>query len=202
MGFSRQEHWSGLPFPSPMHESEKWKWSRSVVSNSLRPHGLQPTRLLHPWDFPGNSTGVGWHWLPLLFTVKISSSYGLLPWGITFYFTPFRNWKFSRPVMSDSLQPHGLQTTRLLHPQVFPGKSTGVGCYFLLQRIFPTQGSNLGLPHCRQTLYRLSHQESLILRVITMRNNFVLYTTQRLHTNSPPTRFNLWTCFNWSVKCY
>ena len=30
LGFSRQEHWSGLPFPSPMHESEKWKWSRSV----------------------------------------------------------------------------------------------------------------------------------------------------------------------------
>ena len=33
-GFSRQEHWSGLPCPSPMHESEKWKWSRSVVSDS------------------------------------------------------------------------------------------------------------------------------------------------------------------------
>ena len=30
LGFSRQEHWSGLPFPSPMHESEKWKWSCSV----------------------------------------------------------------------------------------------------------------------------------------------------------------------------
>ena len=30
LGFSRQEHWSGLPFPPPMHESEKWKWSRSV----------------------------------------------------------------------------------------------------------------------------------------------------------------------------
>ena len=55
----RQEHWSGLPFPSPMHESEKWKWSRSVVSDSLRPHGLQPTRLLCPWDFPGKNTGVG-----------------------------------------------------------------------------------------------------------------------------------------------
>ena len=52
LGFSRQEHWSGLPFPSPMHESKKWKWSRSVVSDSLWPHGLQPTRLLHPWDFP------------------------------------------------------------------------------------------------------------------------------------------------------
>ena len=40
-----------------------WKWSRSVVSDSLRPHGLQPTRLLHPWDFPGKSTGVGYHFL-------------------------------------------------------------------------------------------------------------------------------------------
>ena len=37
LGFSRQEHWSGLPFPSPMHESEKWKWSRSVVSDSATP---------------------------------------------------------------------------------------------------------------------------------------------------------------------
>ena len=63
LGFSRQEHWSGLPFPSPMHEREKWKWSRSVVSDSSRPHGLQPTRLLHPWDFPGKSTGVGCHCL-------------------------------------------------------------------------------------------------------------------------------------------
>ena len=63
LGFSRQEHWSGLPFPSPMHESEKWKWSRSVVSDSQRPHGLQPTRLLRPWDFPGKSTGVGCHCL-------------------------------------------------------------------------------------------------------------------------------------------
>ena len=61
LGFSRQEHWSGLPFPSPVHESEKWKWSRSVMSDSLRPHELQPTRLLHPWDLPGKSTGVGCH---------------------------------------------------------------------------------------------------------------------------------------------
>ena len=63
LGFSRQEHWSGLPFPSPMHASEKGKWSRSVLSDSLRPHGPQPTRLLHPWDFPGKSTGIGCHCL-------------------------------------------------------------------------------------------------------------------------------------------
>ena len=59
LGFSKQEHWSGLPFPSPMHENDKWKWNCSVVSNPQRPHGLQPSRLLCPWDFPGKSTGVG-----------------------------------------------------------------------------------------------------------------------------------------------
>ena len=37
LGFSRQKHWSGLPFPSPMHESEKWKWSHSVMSDSATP---------------------------------------------------------------------------------------------------------------------------------------------------------------------
>ena len=63
LGFSRQEHWSGVPLPSPMHESEKWKWSHSVVSDSSWLHGLQPTRLLHPWGFPGKSTGVGCHCL-------------------------------------------------------------------------------------------------------------------------------------------
>src|SRR5574337_236927 len=42
LGFSRQEHWSGLPFPSPMHESEKQSYS--VMSNSSRAHGLKPTR--------------------------------------------------------------------------------------------------------------------------------------------------------------
>ena len=42
-------------------------------------------------------------------------------------------------------------------PGTFPGKNARVSCQFLLQGIFLTQGSNLGLPHCRQTLYRLSH---------------------------------------------
>ena len=65
LGFSRQEHWSGLPFPSPMHDSEKWK----VKVKSLS--GVQ--LLATPWtaayqtplsmDFPGKSTGVGCHCL-------------------------------------------------------------------------------------------------------------------------------------------
>ena len=63
-------------------------------------------------------------------------------------------------VMSESLRPHGLQPARFLCPWNFPGKNTGVGCHSLLHRVFPTQGSNPGLPHCRQILYQLSHPEA------------------------------------------
>ena len=52
--------------------------------------------------------------------------------------------------------------TMLLCPWDFLGKSTGVGCHFLLQGIFLTQGWNPGLLHCRQVLYHLSHQGSLL----------------------------------------
>ena len=59
-----------------------------------------------------------------------------------------------------TLPPHGLKSTRLLCPWDSPGKKTGVGCHSLLQGIFPTQGSNLGLLHCRQILHHLIHQGS------------------------------------------
>ena len=61
----------------------------------------------------------------------------------------------SRLVTSDSLQPHGLHS-----PWNSLGQYTGVGSFFLLQGIFPTQGSNPGLPNCRQVLYQLSHKGS------------------------------------------
>ena len=54
---ARTLEWVAISF------SNAWKWSRSVVSDSSRPHGLQPTRLPRPWDFPGKSTGVGCHCL-------------------------------------------------------------------------------------------------------------------------------------------
>ena len=47
-----------------------------------------------------------------------------------------------------------------IHPWDSPGKNTGVGCHFLLQEIFLTQGSNPSVLHCRQILYHLSHQGS------------------------------------------
>ena len=63
-----------------------------------------------------------------------------------------------------------------------PGKNTGVGCHALLQGIFPTQGSNSGLPHYRQILYRLSHQGSP--RTLGVDNLFLLqgiFPTQELN---------------------
>ena len=62
-------------------------------------------------------------------------------------------------VMSNSLQPHGLQPSRLLHPWGSSDKNTGVGCHALLQGIFPTQESNSGLLHWRKILYPWATRE-------------------------------------------
>ena len=61
LGFSRQEHWSGLPFPSPMHESESEV--AQLRSTLLDPMDCSlPGSSIHG-DFPGKSTGVGCHCL-------------------------------------------------------------------------------------------------------------------------------------------
>ena len=67
------------------------------------------------------------------------------------YMTKFESESCS--VISNSLGPQGLYS-----PWNSPGKNAGVGSLSLLQGIFPTQGSNPGLPHCRWILYQLSHQ--------------------------------------------
>ena len=74
----------------------------------------------------------------------------------------------SRSVVSNSLWPRGLYD-----PWNSPGQNTGVGSLSLFQGIFWTQGSNPGLPHCRQFLYQLSHREAcLMIRFF----NSVLYS--------------------------
>ena len=62
-------------------------------------------------------------------------------------------WSESCSTVSDSLQPHGLYG-----PWTSPGQNTRVGGHSLLQGIFPTQGSNPCVPHCKWILYQLSHQ--------------------------------------------
>ena len=70
------------------------------------------------------------------------------------------NESVSYSVMSHSLRSPGLQPVRLLCPWNSPGKNPGMASHSLLQGIFPTQGLNPSLPHCRQILYHLSPQGS------------------------------------------
>ena len=70
------------------------------------------------------------------------------------------NINVSCSVISDSLQPHGQLLARFVSTKNSSCKNTGVGSHSFLQGIFLTQGSNLGLLHCRWILYHLSHQGS------------------------------------------
>ena len=83
------------------------------MSDSVRPHRWQPTRLPHPWDSPGKNTGVGCHFLLQCMKVKSES-------------------EVAQSCLTLS-KPHGPQPTRLLHPWDFPGKSIGVGYHCLLR---------------------------------------------------------------------
>ena len=123
----------------------------------MRPHRRQPISLPCPWDSPGKNTGVGCHFLLQRMKVKSesevtqscltlsnpmdcppgSSIHGIfratvLEWG-AIAFSPITSCCPVVSVVSDFVQPHGLQPTRLLCPWDSPGKNTGVGCHFLLQ---------------------------------------------------------------------
>ena len=105
-----------------------------VVSSSLRPCGLEPTRLLCPWNSPGKNTEVGCHFLLQGVFRTQGSNPGLKPRSPT------------------------LQADCLLAEPPGKPKNTGMGSLSLLRGIFLTQKSNQGLLHCRQILYQLSYQ--------------------------------------------
>ena len=118
IGFSRQEYWSGLLFPSPGHLPNPGIEPSSPASQA---DSLPPER-------PGSSC----------------------------YF--FESQSESCLVVSHSFQP--IQFHGLYSPWNSLGQNTGVDSLSLLQGIFPTQGSNPGLPHCRQILYQLRYKRS------------------------------------------
>ena len=154
------------------------------MSDSVQPHRRQPTRLPRPWDSPGKNSGVGCHFLlqcvkgkseievaqlcptpsdPMDCGPPGSSTHWIfqarvLEWGAIAFSKVIKVKVKSLSRARLFATPWIVACTKLLCPWDFQGKSTGVGCHFLLQGIFPTQGSNPGLSHCRQTLYRLSHQ--------------------------------------------
>ena len=120
--------------------------------------------LVMPWEDWTLSTKRG-KWQPLLMVTKKGPDSSLNPStsSLHSYTVSWPQGLFSAcmhvcSVMSNSLQPHGLSPARLLCPWDSPGKNTTVGSHSLLQKIFPTQGSNLGFLHCRWILYCLNHQ--------------------------------------------
>ena len=78
--------------------------------------------------------------------------------------------------VTDCLRPQGLYS-----PWNSPGQNTGVGSHSLLQGIFPTQGSNSGLPRCRRILYQLSHKgsPSILDRILSLLQR--IFPTQELN---------------------
>ena len=139
----------------------------------LAPDSVQCANLELPWNnAEGTNLSSGFRspWNPgalnswgVYILAGAQGMIGAVTWvtGTIFYKMWKEKGKWSHSGMSDCLWPQELWHTRLLHPWDFPGKSAGVGCHFLLQRIFPTQRPNPGLPHCRETFYCLSHQASL-----------------------------------------
>ena len=88
--------------------------------------------------------------------------------------------KVSHSVVSDSLG-HDM----LLCPWNSPGKNTGVGCHYLFQEIFPTRGLNPCLLHCRQILYHLSHQASVVIDALNLNDSVHILLTTLSHMAIP-----------------
>ena len=90
----------------------------------------------------------------------------------------------SHSLASDSLRPH-----RLDSPWNSPGQNTGVGSLSLLQGIFPTQGLNPSLPHCRQILYQLSYKGSpygILLLLLSCFSRVQLCVTPEMAAHQAP----------------
>ena len=102
-----------------------------------------------------------------------------------------------RSVVSDSLQPHKPQSTRLLYSWNFPGKNTGMGCHFLLQGISQIQGSNLCLLHLRYwqaDCLPLSHLGSS-----PPRHNSVYWERSVMVTEM--SGMGIWAIHSWTLLC-
>ena len=123
--------------PSPLH------WEQSSLDHHGNPH-LSFASWMTWSDTSRTKTDI-WGW-------PTNQAEGKKEGKLVDSWGPGRPWCkvracYMASVMSDSLQPYGLQPARLLCPWDSPGKNTGVGCHVLLQGIFPTQGLNLRLLH-------------------------------------------------------
>ena len=132
-------------------------------------------------------------------------------WSVSWYFFPSyhekRKWKWSRSVSPTLCDPMDCSLPGSTVQGIFPGKNTGVGCHFLLQEIFPTQGLNPGLPHCRQMLYHLSHQGSHIMVIYNWSTNvcmcmFIYSHINYRHGTSRNSKMRFQPCYILSGRNY
>ena len=109
----------------------------------------------------------------------------------------------SHSVMSDFLWSHGLRLTRLLCPWNSPGNNVGVGSHSLLQGILATQRSNLGLPHCKQILYHLSHQGSpWCITLPHLFKNVFQYQMAKFNSEKPQLLLHQLDNMHWISTCW
>ena len=140
MGFSRQESWSGLPFPSP----------GDLPNPQIEP-ALQTDALpSEPLDKPYTHTHTHTHFFIFFSIMVYHTILNIVPCAIQCMCAK----SFSCVQLYD-LMDHSPPGSSVHGDS--PGKNTGVECHALLQGMFPIQGSNPGLPHCRQILYHLRH---------------------------------------------
>ena len=151
MGFSRQEYWSGVPLPSPplILDDSKKKKSSSLLELFTTQHYCVLGHL---------TNAVKWIIYIVIYTQVHSIKYN---WEILFLFFFLLKlvkiqWKLFSHVWLFAT-PWTTQSMEFSRPEYRSGY-TGVGSRSLLQRIFPTQGSNPGLLHCRWILYQRSHR--------------------------------------------
>ena len=132
------------------------------MSDSVRLHRRQPTRLRCPWDSPGSNTGVGCHFLLQCMKVKIESQHlwriHVDVWQNQYNIVKLKKKKEKKvkSLSCRSSRLHGLKPTRLLHPWDFPGKSTEWGAiafYQTIALISQTSKLMLKFPHAMLQQY-------------------------------------------------
>ena len=164
------------------------------MSDSLPPHGLQQARL----PCPSPTLGVYSNSCPLSQWYHPTISSSVIPFSSCLQSFPASGSFPVSQFFTSVGQSVRVSASTSVQVRIFPGPSIGVGCYFLLQGIFPTRGSNPGLPHRGQTLYPLSYQGS------------PLTVCTQLFPNSPACFFDLSSFYYlffsslllWGIKCH
>ena len=159
MGFFRQEHWNELPFPSP--RKLPYSGIKPVSPLQVDSLAIEPSEKRAEDDtlLSSHVFYCSWHLLSLYYFRCINFSSVVLVLIRMIHLPQPDIFCLVTSVMSDCVTPWTVALQAPLSLGIFQARIQ-VGCHALLQGLFPTQGSNPGLPHFRQILYHLSHQGS------------------------------------------